>query len=202
MKKRLMTVFCLISCLAMMLTGCGSRLDDGTVDGCFSEVFNLKKDCIWYVCNADCYEYRIKEDASVLKIYVIKDGQMLVYSLFNDEWSPDMGEISKMTDKEILKKLESCKASDPITSLEYLGASRLGHRGHASENIYEVARNNDEDIEEIETEYEFKDGSQSGVFICGDAGYAGFRIYDSNYRHLVKRVKKDSKVDFRTDYFQ
>lgn len=116
MKKSIMKVFCITMTITLFICSCSSNQGNTVKPSEISETIkswflneylaNGKRN-IWYDVKAE--DGIIGKDSDILNIYVFQDGQVTVYTKNDAEQVFDastLGMVAKLTDDEIVEKLE------------------------------------------------------------------------------------------------
>lgn len=108
-------------CGAMLLTGCGnsgSEKDSGgfgknkITEQSLSSAFSTDNDTIWYFIDTSESHKALGKDSYPSKYFISNNGEFTYYSFANEKVPYSLGELSQMTDDEIIEALESTKSSD------------------------------------------------------------------------------------------
>lgn len=135
MKRKLLLLLCATTCLLSLLTACGKNTQtDGQSNGninvkeersegqaenqkTLSSVFSTDKNAIWYfIDTSESSTKSLGKDSYPREYYIFQNGTLAVYG-FADETVPySLGQLSKMTDEEIIVALESTRSSNSDNS--------------------------------------------------------------------------------------
>ena len=135
MKRKLLLLLCATTCLLSLLTACGKDTQtDGQSNGntnvkeessegqaenqeTLSSAFSIDKNAIWYfIDTSESGTKSLGKDSYPRRYYIFQNGTLAVYG-FADETVPySLGELSKMTDEEIIAALESTRTSNSDNS--------------------------------------------------------------------------------------
>lgn len=111
MKRKLLLLLCAATCV-LLLTACGKDKETGGEgigkQKTLSSVFSMDNNAIWYfVDTSESSKKNLGKDSYPDEYYIFNNGE-LTYYYFSDETVPySLGELSQMTDEEIITLLES-----------------------------------------------------------------------------------------------
>lgn len=120
MKRKLLLLLCAATCL-LLLTACGKDKETGGEgigkQKTLSSVFSMDNNAIWYfVDTSESHTKNLGKDSYPHEYYIFNNGE-LTYYYFSDETVPySLGELSQMTDEEIITALESMSSESPDNS--------------------------------------------------------------------------------------
>lgn len=135
MKRKLLLLLCAATCVLSLLTACEKDKETGSQGNgnsnvkkesseeqaenqkTLSSVFSMDNNAIWYfVDTSESNTKNLGKDSYPDEYYIFSDGE-LTYYYFSDETVPySLGELSQMTDDEIITALESMSSESPDNS--------------------------------------------------------------------------------------
>lgn len=135
MKRKLLLLLCVVTCLLSLLTACGKDKETGSQGNgnsnakkesseeqaenqkTLSSVFSTDNNAIWYfVDTSESSTKNLGKDSYPYDYYIFNNGELTYYSFSEATVPYSLGELSQMTDEEIITALEAIRSESSNNS--------------------------------------------------------------------------------------